>query len=185
MNKPNTPKSKPPKASKPNNNTAKVSRYIAEWNPAREVAEVLSIDSTTQAGRLFEVLSKGHKPYRMDADKYGFVKNCSLHSHASTVEKLYDLPVQRERVAGTKFSRFSFSQETIEAIADPVKRLELANTFRKLRESKMLENAVKVFKRCLLTLIAYPPILKRNANVKTQLVEIRDYINIILKGHEE
>lgn len=66
MNKPNTPKKKPAKAPKQNNNTAKVSRYISRWNPARDYVDPAAIESSkAQAGRLFTVLSKGHRIHRL------------------------------------------------------------------------------------------------------------------------
>lgn len=186
MNKPNTPKKKPAKAPKQNNNTAKVSRYISRWNPARDYVDPAAIESSkAQAGRLFTVLSKGHRIHRLNADKFGFVKNFSLHSVISQLEAIYDLPVERQLITlanGVKVKEYFFSAETIAALQLPEKRKAIGDEFRQLREFRFFSKVFGAFKNCLSILLVFPALLKRNPTFKPQLKELRDQITTVLKG---
>lgn len=127
----------------------RISAKIRQWDPDRQVIEVETIETSEKvAARLYRVLINGHRIHRRNCDKYGFTFNGPVHSWVATLERIYDLPVTRQRItieteAGpVSLTEYWFDPFVIEAVSDLFHREELADATRRGREEALLKRTL-------------------------------------------
>ena len=122
------------------------------WNPARDMVDLDTLKAAEMiAAKVYNILAKGHRINRRNMDVFGLSFNGPLHSYIADVEKMWDLPVERERVViytntgdRIKVMDYWFGTASKRAIQDPDFRTLLANEMRKGRERRYFD---KLFRR--------------------------------------